>query len=168
MGGGKASAGAMLSPMEAAPVQAILRNALEKLSLASVITVDVDEQAAELSRSVGDEISRAIREQRQLEQRFEVLISQRGNLNKKDESFRIFWLPLVAHNLKARLRPDASRLGDDEAMRPCAPLILTSMRNRYPKGNAEQDQVQGESKGAARGGQSAPSIDETLVQEPEG
>jgi len=80
MGGGKASAGAMLSPMEAATVQAILRNALEKLSLASVITVDVDEQAAELSRSVGDEISRVIREQRQLEQRFEVLISQRGIL----------------------------------------------------------------------------------------
>jgi len=70
----------MLLPVEAAQVQAILRNALEKLSLASVITVDADEQAAELSRSVGDEISRVIHEQRQLEQRFEVLISQRGIL----------------------------------------------------------------------------------------
>eukprot|EP00959_Pyramimonas_sp_CCMP1952_P167463 3500117-Pyramimonas_sp.AAC.4 len=80
MGGGGASTSDMLLPVEAAQVQAILRNALEKLSLASVITVDADEQAAELSRSVGDEISRVIHEQRQLEQRFEVLISQRGVL----------------------------------------------------------------------------------------
>uniref|UniRef100_A0A7S0MXQ0 Dynein regulatory complex protein 9 n=1 Tax=Pyramimonas obovata TaxID=1411642 RepID=A0A7S0MXQ0_9CHLO len=80
MGRGGASANDMLLPVEAAQVQAILRNALEKLSLASVITVDADEQAAELSRSVGDEISRVIHEQRQLEQRFEVLISQRGIL----------------------------------------------------------------------------------------
>mmetsp|Transcript_32387 Transcript_32387/g.44913 ORF Transcript_32387/g.44913 Transcript_32387/m.44913 type:complete len:397 (-) Transcript_32387:69-1259(-) len=72
--------GAVLTPVEAAQVQALLRSALEKLSLSSVITVDVDEQAAELSRSVGDEISNVIQEQRQLEQRFEVLISQRGIL----------------------------------------------------------------------------------------
>lgn len=64
----------------AAAMQALIRAATEKLALASVITVDADEQAAELSRSVGDEISRVILEQRQLEQRFEALISQRGVL----------------------------------------------------------------------------------------
>lgn len=70
----------LLTPVEAAQAQALLRQALESLSLASVIAVDADEQAAELSRSVGDEISRVIHEQRQLEARFEVLISQRGVL----------------------------------------------------------------------------------------
>lgn len=70
----------VLTPVEAAQAQALIRAATEKLSLASVITVDADEQAAELSRSVGDEISRVILEQKQLEQRFEALISQRGLL----------------------------------------------------------------------------------------
>lgn len=72
--------GLVLTALEAAQAQALLRQALEKLSLTGVITVDADEQAAELSRSVGDEISRVIQEQRQLEARFEVLISQRGVL----------------------------------------------------------------------------------------
>ena len=39
-------------------------------------------------------------------------------------------VPGVVRNLKARLRSDATRLGDDDAMRPCAPAVTTPKVNK--------------------------------------
>jgi len=56
-------------------VQAVLQNAIDKLALMSVILVDPTMQAQQLTRSVGEEISRMITQQKQLEQRFQELIA---------------------------------------------------------------------------------------------
>jgi len=69
-----------LSPVEGYRIVAILEETLEKLSFLGSITPDVLQHRDELSQFVGDEISRIIQEQRQLETRYEELIAQRGTL----------------------------------------------------------------------------------------
>ncbi|CAM9874578.1 unnamed protein product, partial [Choristocarpus tenellus] len=59
---------------------AILEEAIEKLTFLGSIMPDVLQHRDELSKFVGDEISRIIQEQRQLEVRYEELIAQRGAL----------------------------------------------------------------------------------------
>ena len=56
-------------------VAAMLKSSLEKLALVGVITVDPKLQAQELTQSVGEEITRMIAEQKDLERRFEELVS---------------------------------------------------------------------------------------------
>jgi hypothetical protein len=56
-------------------VQAVLQNAIEKLALMSVLVVDPASQAHTLTKSVGEEISRMIVQQKQLEHRFQELIA---------------------------------------------------------------------------------------------
>lgn len=56
-------------------VQAVLQNAIEKLALMSVLLVDLASQAHTLTKSVGEEISRMIVQQKQLEHRFQELIA---------------------------------------------------------------------------------------------
>jgi 3-deoxy-D-manno-octulosonic-acid transferase len=56
-------------------VQAVLQNALDKLALANVLMVDPSMQAQELTKSVGEEISHMITQQKQLEQRFQQLMA---------------------------------------------------------------------------------------------
>jgi len=69
-----------LSGVEGYRIVAILDETLEKLSFLGSITPDVLQHRDELSQFVGDEISRIIQEQRQLETRYEELIAQRGTL----------------------------------------------------------------------------------------
>jgi len=59
---------------------AVLEETLDKLKFLGTITPDVLSHREELSQFVGEEISRIIAEQRQLEKRYEELISQRGAL----------------------------------------------------------------------------------------
>ena len=81
MSGGAAGAGgAVLSPVEAQRAVAVLEETTEKLTFLGSITPDVLQHRDELSKFVGDEISRIIHEQRQLEARYESLIAQRGAL----------------------------------------------------------------------------------------
>lgn len=56
-------------------VQAVLQNAIEKLALMSVLLVDPASQAHTLTKSVGEEISHMIVQQKQLEHRFQELIA---------------------------------------------------------------------------------------------
>lgn len=56
-------------------VHALLKGGLEKLALVGVITVDPKVQAQELTQSVGEEITRMIAQQKDLEKRFEELVS---------------------------------------------------------------------------------------------
>ena len=72
--------GAVLSPIEAQRAVAVLEETIEKLTFLGSITPDVLQHRDELSKFVGDEISRIIHEQRQLEARYESLIAQRGAL----------------------------------------------------------------------------------------
>ncbi|KAK3288269.1 hypothetical protein CYMTET_4249 [Cymbomonas tetramitiformis] len=102
--------GYLLSPVEAAQVQSVLRGSLEKLALASIITVDAAEQAAELSRSVGDEISRVIQDQRQLEQRFEVLIQARGTLRQMPNKTKFKENQAELHEVANQLRQSTKLL----------------------------------------------------------
>lgn len=69
-----------LSFVESRRVAAIIEETIGKLSFLESITPDVLQHRDELSKFVGDEISRIILEQRQLEQRYEYLIAQRGAL----------------------------------------------------------------------------------------
>jgi len=61
-------------------VVAIIEETIEKLHFLESITPDVLQHRDELSKFVGDEISRIIQEQRVLETRYEELIAQRGAL----------------------------------------------------------------------------------------
>ena len=76
-----------LSPVEAQRVNAVLEETIEKLEFLGTITPNVLTQRDELSKMVGDEISRLIEGQRKLEQKYENLIAQRAQLkglaNKK-------------------------------------------------------------------------------------
>lgn len=53
----------------------MLQSAVDKLALVSVLVVDPSMQAQQLTRSVGEEISSMIAHQKQLEHRFQELIS---------------------------------------------------------------------------------------------
>jgi len=69
-----------MSTVESQRIIAILDETLEKLTFLGSITPDVLQHRDELSQFVGDEISRIIQEQRNLEERYEELIAQRGAL----------------------------------------------------------------------------------------
>ncbi|GMH36705.1 hypothetical protein BSKO_04578 [Bryopsis sp. KO-2023] len=76
-----------LSELESIHVQAILRATLEKLALVGAIKVDPQVQAQELTLSVGEEITRMIYEQKDLEKQFNDLISvQHGLRNMPNKS----------------------------------------------------------------------------------
>eukprot|EP00516_Mucochytrium_quahogii_P003413 CAMPEP_0203756952 /NCGR_PEP_ID=MMETSP0098-20131031/10130_1 /ASSEMBLY_ACC=CAM_ASM_000208 /TAXON_ID=96639 /ORGANISM=" , Strain NY0313808BC1" /LENGTH=377 /DNA_ID=CAMNT_0050649013 /DNA_START=1257 /DNA_END=2386 /DNA_ORIENTATION=- len=69
-----------LSHVNAERAVAILEDTLDKLGFLASITPDVLAHRDELSEFVGDEISRVIEEQRNLESKYEELIAMRGSL----------------------------------------------------------------------------------------
>jgi len=69
-----------LSPIEAQRAIAIIEETVEKLSFLGSITPDVLSHRDELSKFVGDEISRIINDQSLLEAKYEDLITERSNL----------------------------------------------------------------------------------------
>ncbi|CAM9466062.1 unnamed protein product [Ectocarpus sp. 4 AP-2014] len=69
-----------LGPEQSHRIIAVLEEAAEKLGFLGSIMPDVLQHRDELSKFVGDEISRIIQEQRQLEARYEKLIAQRSTL----------------------------------------------------------------------------------------
>ena len=75
-----------------------LTGSLAFLPHACSITPDVLQHRDELSQFVGDEISRIIQEQRQLEQRYEELIAQRGTLKVRNPWPSTCW-PALPHAL---------------------------------------------------------------------
>lgn len=76
----------VLSYVEAERVVAIVEDATEKLSFLDSITPDVLQHRDELSKFIGDEISKAMREQKAYEKEYERLIEERaamkGMVNK--------------------------------------------------------------------------------------
>ena len=76
-GGGGGGRPPVLSRLESTVAFAVLDLLQERLKLLGVVTVDASTQAQELSRSVGEEISRVMEEQKVLEERFENLIQVR-------------------------------------------------------------------------------------------
>jgi len=75
-----------LTFMEKAHIFGIIRQMMSKLALVGTITVDPQDQAAQMTANVGEEISRMITEQKNLELRFQELIEEqhalRGLVNK--------------------------------------------------------------------------------------
>ena len=69
-----------LSFIESRRVAVVIEDAIEKLTFLESISPDVLQHRDELSKFVGDEISRIISVLRQLEQRYECLIAQREGL----------------------------------------------------------------------------------------
>ncbi|KAL6760996.1 hypothetical protein V8C86DRAFT_2545284 [Haematococcus lacustris] len=71
-----------LTNAEAIHVFATIKQTLEKLGLVGIITVDPKVQAQELTQSVGEEITRMIGQQKELESQFEELISAQHTLRQ--------------------------------------------------------------------------------------
>lgn len=69
-----------LSEVEAFRAQVLLEEALRKLNFLTSISSSASAHGDELTQFMGDEISRIIQEQRDLEKRYEELIAQRGAL----------------------------------------------------------------------------------------
>lgn len=69
-----------LSIVEAFRAQVLLEDSLKKLEFLTSISSNANVHRDELTQFMGDEISRIIREQRDLEKQYESLIAVRGNL----------------------------------------------------------------------------------------
>ena len=159
-----AMSAAQLSPAEAVSMSAVLDDCCEKLSFLGTISPDVNEHKMEESNRIGDEMSRIIAEQRQLEDRFEQLIQQRSELkassNKKrseenkeeiKEVARQLKLKtkLLCRNLKVRM-PTVVPTG-------CALFVLTSLYSRTSP-HTGQPERRGESDKAADGPKTAGEL----------
>jgi len=76
-----------LSEVEAFRARVLLMEAIKKLNFLTSVSTSASAHGAELTQFMGDEISRIIQEQRDLEKKYEELIAQRGALkgltNKK-------------------------------------------------------------------------------------
>lgn len=70
----------MLSEVEAFRAQVLLEDSLKKLLFLQSISTSASVHGDELTQFMGDEISRIIQEQRELEKKYEELIAQRGQL----------------------------------------------------------------------------------------
>jgi len=93
-----------LSEVEAFRAQVLLEEALKKLSFLTSISTNASVHGDELTQFMGDEISRIIQEQRDLERRYEELIAARGQLkglcNKARFTDTQREIQEVAHRLK--------------------------------------------------------------------
>jgi len=69
-----------LSEVEAFRAQVLLEEALKKLNFLTSISTSASVHGDELTQFMGDEISRIIQEQRDLERKYETLIATRGKL----------------------------------------------------------------------------------------
>lgn len=67
---------------------AVIKATLERLALVGVINVDVQEQALALTRTVGEEISIMIANQRSLEAEFQRLIAAQHQLRHENNKLR--------------------------------------------------------------------------------
>ena len=89
-------------------MSALLDDCCEKLAFLGTISPDVNEHKMEESNRIGDEMSRIIAEQRQLEDRFEQLIQQRSELkassNKKRAEENKIEIKEVATQLKLKTK----------------------------------------------------------------
>ena len=95
-----APGGAVLSPIEAQRAVSVLEETVEKLTFLGSITPDVLQHRDELSKFVGDEISRIIHEQRQLE----------ALLSDVRVALARFGVSLGAHPLRVRLLSESHAL----------------------------------------------------------
>jgi len=93
-----------LSEVEAFRAQVLLEEALRKLNFLTSISTSASVHGDELTQFMGDEISRIIQEQRDLERRYEELIAARGKLkglcNKANFMETQREIQDVAHRLK--------------------------------------------------------------------
>jgi hypothetical protein len=93
-----------LSEVEAFRAQVLLEEALKKLHFLTSISSSASVHGDELTQFMGDEISRIIQEQRDLEKKYEDLIGQRGQLkglcNKQKYTDTQREIQEVAHRLK--------------------------------------------------------------------
>eukprot|EP00440_Ansanella_granifera_P040086 gb/GFBE01043481.1/.p1 GENE.gb/GFBE01043481.1/~~gb/GFBE01043481.1/.p1 ORF type:complete len:384 (+),score=153.83 gb/GFBE01043481.1/:1-1152(+) len=93
-----------LSDVEAFRAQVLLEEALRKLSFLTSISTSASVHGDELTQFMGDEISRIIQEQRDLERKYEELIAARGQLKGLTNKARFMDIQReiqdVAHRLK--------------------------------------------------------------------
>jgi len=108
---------AALSAAEAVSMSAVLDDCCEKLAFLNTISPDVNEHKMEESNRIGDEMSRIIAEQRELEDRFEQLIQQRSELkassNKKRAEENKEEIKEVAKQLKLKTKLLCRNLKDN-------------------------------------------------------
>jgi hypothetical protein len=155
-----------LSPSEAVSMSALLDDCCEKLAFLGTISPDVNEHKMEESNRIGDEMSRIIAEQRQLEDKFEQLIQQRSELkassNKKRAEENTEEIKEVARQLKLKTKLLCRNLKVRTATAvPAPPLRLvvcsTSLHSRTSP-RAGQPERRGESDEAAGGPKAAGEL----------
>lgn len=124
-----------LSEVEGFRAQVLLEEALKKLQFLTSISSSASVHGDELTQFMGDEISRIIQEQRDLEKKYEDLIAQRGQLkglvNKSDYMKTQSDIQVVAHQLKESNKSLCRNLKEN----PNVPGNLLKMQ-------AERSQVQ--------------------------
>ena len=115
---------AQLSPSEAVSMSALLDDCCEKLAFLGTISPDVNEHKMEESNRIGDEMSRIIAEQRQLEDKFEQLIQQRSerkaSSNKKRAEENKEEIKEVARQLKLKTKLLCRNLKVSNALSRCS------------------------------------------------
>eukprot|EP00873_Tetraselmis_striata_P002480 jgi/Tetstr1/422744/TSEL_013541.t1 len=99
-----------LSILEAAHVHTIVKYTLDKLALVGVMVVDPAVQAQALTQSVGEEVTRMIVEQKELEQRFEQLISAQHVLRTMPNKSKLRQNQQEVAEVAERLRKSTKQL----------------------------------------------------------
>ena len=99
-----------LSSIEATRITAVVEEALEKLSFLSSMTPDILAHRDEMSALVGDEISRIISDQRNLELKYEALIEQRAGLKDLSHKNKYKELQRDIQNVAYQLRESMKNL----------------------------------------------------------
>lgn len=102
--------GSVLHAVSSVRVRAVMEDCLEKLSFLGTITPDVLQHRDELSRFVGDEISRILSDQRNLEARYDRLIAQRSALKGASNKSRYKQVQAEIQDVSRVLRESTSYL----------------------------------------------------------
>eukprot|EP00891_Asterochloris_glomerata_P008098 jgi/Astpho2/8098/Aster-03042 len=100
----------VLSFVQAAHVFAVFHAMLEKLSLIGAIRVDPQEQAEALTRSVGEEITHMLEQQKQLEDKFQTLLAEQHILRSLPNKNKLMQNEAQLHEVAEQLRHSTAQL----------------------------------------------------------
>mmetsp|Transcript_14435 Transcript_14435/g.25193 ORF Transcript_14435/g.25193 Transcript_14435/m.25193 type:complete len:410 (+) Transcript_14435:94-1323(+) len=99
-----------LSHVDAGHVYSAIKHMLDKLALVGIINVDPKVQAQELTQSVGEEITRMIEQQKDLEHRFEELVTAQHSLRQLPNKAKLRENQVELQTVAAALRQSTKTL----------------------------------------------------------
>eukprot|EP01035_Chromulina_nebulosa_P008642 gene8642-11707_t len=99
-----------LGSIEAERIISILEDTTEKIGFLDSITPDILQHRDELSKFIGDEIARTLHEQKNLENRYEVLIEQRAAMKGMVSKSKYKEVQEEIHDVSRALRESTNNL----------------------------------------------------------